>query len=223
MERRINLEDISDGRLYGLNDMVKADCNDCVGCSACCRNMGNSIVLDPFDIYQLTIGLKCKFDDLLVENIELNVVDGIILPNLKMDSMTGSCSFLNEEGRCKIHSIRPGICRIFPLGRVYENNTFQYFLQVQECKKQNRSKVKVKKWIDIKDVLKNEKFIIRWHYFIKNLGEKFIKKSESIMKQGNMYILNLFFITPYKKDRDFYEQFEERIIQAEAFFEKFIV
>ena len=40
MEREIDLKAVSDGRLYGANDMVKADCGDCEGCSACCRGMG---------------------------------------------------------------------------------------------------------------------------------------------------------------------------------------
>ena len=40
MERNVSMDEISDGRLYGLNDMVKADCRDCEGCSACCRGMG---------------------------------------------------------------------------------------------------------------------------------------------------------------------------------------
>lgn len=40
MERHINLEEISDGKLYGLNDMVRADCGDCKGCFACCTGMG---------------------------------------------------------------------------------------------------------------------------------------------------------------------------------------
>ena len=29
MERRIDLAEISDGKLYGAEDMVKADCGDC--------------------------------------------------------------------------------------------------------------------------------------------------------------------------------------------------
>lgn len=42
MDREIDLKDISDGKFYGINDMVKADCQGCEGCSACCRGMGNS-------------------------------------------------------------------------------------------------------------------------------------------------------------------------------------
>lgn len=49
MRREVSLEEISDGRLYELNDMVKADCQDCAGCHDCCEGMGDSVVLDPMD------------------------------------------------------------------------------------------------------------------------------------------------------------------------------
>ena len=54
MRRNIRLEDISDGKLYTAEDMVKADCRGCEGCSACCHGMGSSILLDPWDIWLLT-------------------------------------------------------------------------------------------------------------------------------------------------------------------------
>ena len=79
-----NLEEISDGKRYGLNDMVRAACNDCAGCSSCCEDMGESIILDPLDIYELTKNMNTTFENLLKEQIELHVADGMILPNLKM-------------------------------------------------------------------------------------------------------------------------------------------
>ena len=60
MKRDIDINEISDGKFYGPNDMVKADCGDCKGCSACCQGMGESIVLDPYDIYRLTTGSKSR-------------------------------------------------------------------------------------------------------------------------------------------------------------------
>ena len=46
-----DLQEISDGKIYGCNDMVRAACGDCAGCHACCEKMGTSIVLDPCDIW----------------------------------------------------------------------------------------------------------------------------------------------------------------------------
>ena len=113
MEREIDLKEISDGRLYSSSDMVKADCGDCKGCSACCQGMGSSILLDPYDIYRLSTGTGLTFEDLLKDRIELNMSDGLILPNLKMAGEKEACSFLNEEGRCSVHPFRPGFCRLF--------------------------------------------------------------------------------------------------------------
>ena len=99
MKRNIDLSEISDGRLYTANDMVKADCHDCKGCSSCCRDMGDSILLDPMDIWRLGRCLGKTFDEMMDVYVELHVVDGMILPNLKMNEETESCSFLNEAGR----------------------------------------------------------------------------------------------------------------------------
>lgn len=82
---------------------------------------------------------KENFDTLLANYLELNVVDGMVLPNLKMAGEEEACLFL-KDGRCSIHGYRPGICRLFPLGRIYEENGFKYFIQVHECKKQERGK-----------------------------------------------------------------------------------
>lgn len=210
MKRQVSLDEISDGRLYDLNDMVKADCKNCEGCSACCHGMGNSIVLTPLDLYALTKNINCTFEQLLAEKIELNVVDGVILPNLKMAGREEKCAFLTVEGRCSIHPFRPGICRIFPLGRYYEEKGFRYFLQIYECKKENRGKIKVHKWIDIPDLKENEKFIMEWHNLLLQLEDIVMKSNDTVIKNLNMFFLNLFYIKDYDLGRDFYEQFAER-------------
>lgn len=215
MKREVDLKDISDGKLYGSNDLVKADCQECEGCFACCCGMGQSVVLDPLDIARLTQGLGMTFEELLADKIELNMVDGLILPNLKMNEAHGQerCGFLNEEGRCSIHEFRPGICRLFPLGRFYENGGFKYFLQVHECRKENRAKVKVKKWIDTPDVKAYEKFVNEWHYFLLDIEEYLAKNPEEV-RTVTVEILKRFYLLPYLEEKPFYTQFEERLERA---------
>ena len=216
MRREVDINEISDGNLYGPNDMVKADCGDCKGCSACCQGMGESIVLDPYDVYRMTNGLNISFEALLDDKIELGVYDGMILPHLKMSGENEACAFLNEQGRCSVHSIRPGICRLFPLGRFYENGGFKYFLQVHECKNQNRTKVKVKKWIDTPDLKQNEVFVNKWHDFVNELQDKMMQvKDDALFKKVNIFLLQQFFIERYH-DEDFYKQFDERLDKAKV-------
>ena len=216
MEREINWEEVSDGRFYGMRDMVKAGCNGCQGCSDCCRGMGTSIVLDPLDVFRLTAGLDCSFDDLIKEEqVELNLAGGLVLPNLKMAGEEEQCSFLDEKGRCRVHALRPGMCRIFPLGRFYENRSFRYFIQVHECRKEPKTKVKVQKWIDTPDAKRNEAFITDWHYFLKDLSVKMEQQGEGFQKTVSMFLLKTFYQQPYERERDFYDQFYERLREAQ--------
>ena len=218
MERSINLDEISDGRLYDLNDMARADCGSCEGCSACCSGMGASVVLDPWDICQLTVGLGLTFQQLMADRLELNMVDRIILPNLKMAGERERCPFLNPQERCAIHAIRPGFCRLFPLGRLYEGRSFRYFLQVHECGKADRSKVKIRKWLDTPQLREHERFVADWHYFLKDM-ERGMKGDEGRMRTVDMYILNHFFAAPYDPGEGFYGQFGRRLAEAGLFAE----
>lgn len=212
MLRDIDLSEISDGKLYTSNDMAKTDCQGCAGCSQCCHGMGNSIILDPYDICCLTLGLSKDFTTLLSESLELNVVDGIILPNLRMDAEKDCCTYLNTDGRCSIHTIRPGFCRLFPLGRYYENESFRYFLQTHECPKPNKNKIKIKKWLGIPNLRQYEIYTTDWHYYLKKRQETAMAaKDAEIVKELSMEILNKFYVLSYEKERDFYEQFYERL------------
>lgn len=51
---------------------------------------------------------KENFDTLLANYLELNVVDGMVLPNLKMAGEEEACLFL-KDGRCSIHGYRPNL------------------------------------------------------------------------------------------------------------------
>ena len=222
MEREIDLSEISDGKLYTANDMVKIGCNDCAGCSECCRIVGDTIILDPYDLYQLKQVSGMGFEELMRDKIELRVVDGIVQPNLKMRPDGEGCAFLSREGRCTIHNHRPGFCRMFPMGRIYQEDGFRYFLQVHECSYPNKSKIKLKKWLGIPELSKYEDYINRWHRFLKRVQEM-IKKTENdtIIQNLNMYILNQFYVKSYDtigidgRPPNFYTQFDERLEEAE--------
>lgn len=229
MKRQVSLEEISDGKLYGKNDMVRAGCNGCRGCFSCCTGMGSSAILDPLDICRLTVGLSLTFEELMEDKIELNVVDGVILPNLKMSAPDETCGFLDKEGRCSIHAQRPGVCRLFPLGRYYETDGesreagkkaagrgFRYFLQIHECPAPNKTKVKVSKWIDTPDLNRYEQFVNEWHYFLEDVQQRAAKGSDEEIRQINLFLLKLFYTHPYRRD-DFYSQFEERLAIAEEY------
>lgn len=218
MKRNVDLKDISDGRLYTSGDMVRADTRGCGGCSACCRGMGNSIILDPYDVWRFQRSLGLSMEALLADGAELNVVDGIILPNLKMAGEEEACTFLDGEGRCRIHDARPGVCRLFPLGRYYEGRDFRYFLQIHECRQKDRSKVKIKKWVDTPDLAAYEEYIRQWHYFLEDVQQILGRDgSDELRKQVNVYLLKLFFLEPWNGEKEFYPQFAGRLARGKQY------
>ena len=210
MKREVDLKDISDGKLYGANDLVKADCHDCIGCCDCCKGMGNTIILDPMDIWRITYHKQISFEKLMGTYIELNMVDGMILPNLKLKGEEEACAFLNQEGRCSIHPFRPGICRLFPLGRVYDEQGFSYFLQIHECSKKNKSKIKVKKWLQIDNIEAYEKYICDWHDFLTGCRQAAAQVTEEQRKVLILYVLRNFYQQPFES-KEFYQEFYERL------------
>ena len=217
MKRNVDIKEISDGRLYSSGDMVKADCHDCKGCSDCCRGMGSSIILDPMDVWRLYRGIKKDFPALLEENcIELGVVDGMILPNLKMNVQKDACPFLDDDDRCSIHSCRPGLCRLFPLGRYYEENGFKYFIQIHECSRKDRGKVKIKKWLGIPNLKAYESYIMEWHDFLNVCENELETLNDDNKRILTLYVLRRFYEAPYMSQDDigFYEEFRARMTEV---------
>lgn len=143
MERNVDIDKISDGKRYGANDMVKVGCDDCRGCSACCHGMGDSIVLDPMDLYRLERKLGKTMEEILTAGyISLRVVDGVILPHLKMTEQSDQCSFLNNEGRCSIHDARPGFAGCFRWDGCMRTERFPIFFRSANVRRRIRQKSK---------------------------------------------------------------------------------
>lgn len=211
MKRYVELSEISDGKLYEEEDMARLGCQDCAGCSACCRGMGDTIILDPLDVHRISGRLQKTPQELMGEGaLALGVVDGIILPHLQMQPGSDACFFLNSEGRCSIHESRPGICRLFPLGRYYENGDFRYFLQTDECRRERRSKVRISKWIDTPDLPRYRQFVLDWHYFLNDVEER-LKAQPEMARQWDTLILQGFYLTAYEAEEEFYPQFQKRL------------
>ncbi|WP_122639820.1 YkgJ family cysteine cluster protein [Romboutsia sp. Marseille-P6047] len=206
------LEKISDGKLYDIDDTVKADTCGCNGCSDCCYDIGELVVLTPFDVYEIVNYLGVEFVELLGDKIELIESNKILLPHLKMKDDNKRCSFLNKEFRCMIHSKRPNICRLFPLGRVYKDDDFKYFLQVGNCPKTDLKDVKVRDWIGIENYDENKIFILEWYKFIKALTFrlKFVRDEEEL-NEINQFILDNCYNIKVKEGESFYSLFEENL------------
>lgn len=206
----------TDGKFYEPEELVRANCQDCIGCCDCCKGMGDTIVLDPYDIWMMRRATGQTTQELLGSGmISLTMNGGLILPHIQMHSETDSCPFLNVEGRCSIHAYRPGMCRLFPLGRNYEDGKLNYILLTEECKKQNRSKIKVSRWIGVEPAKEYHLFVLRWHDFRKKLAEMFAEAGEEDIKSLTMYVLQTFYFSFDASEDAFFAVFSQKLEDVE--------
>ncbi len=86
------------------------------GCpSVCCKN-GPSVVLNPYEIARICVEDGLPYEDFL-DIVESDRVNGFPLIMLPRDPV---CHFWSVTG-CSIYRARPLACRLFPLGRVFDN------------------------------------------------------------------------------------------------------
>ena len=196
-----------DHKYFQHSDLAKVYCEKCNGCGDCCHGMTDTIHLDPWDIYQLSSGLGKSFEELRAAGIlALHEEEGMILPHLRMqDGENGACPLLSSDGRCSIHPFRPGLCRLFPLGRDYDadTRTFRYFIVDNGCDMPGKIKVRISKWLGIAELSEYEKYV---------------SDDTAFAQQLNLFILKVFFVTPYvipeDGSSDFYSLFRMRLTQA---------
>ncbi len=212
MKRDITFEEISDGKRYRSKDFAEIFCNGCTGCSECCNFTDDTILLDPYDIYCLEKASGESFETMLGQTVNLRVVDGVITPYLTKNDK-GACTFLDGNGRCSIHDLRPGFCRLFPLGRIYnDDGSFDYFIQVHECPYPCKTPVKITDWLGIDNLDTYESFIRSWHELTGFISDAALENADAdTLKYANMKMLNTFFVKPYNTHNSFYNQYRERL------------
>ncbi len=70
----------------------------------------------------------------------------------------------------------------------------------------------MRKWIDTPDVKRYEKFVSDWHFFLKRLEREMEEnEDQTLANKISMYVLKQFYLMPYEKDQDFYDQFGKRL------------
>jgi Fe-S-cluster containining protein len=95
-------------------DPVQLSCGT-DGCPSNCCTSGPHIVLNPYEIAQICSTAGMSYEDLL-DVVETDRVNGFPLVMLPRDP---ACHFWSGKG-CRIYAGRPLACRLFPLGRVFD-------------------------------------------------------------------------------------------------------
>lgn len=204
MIRDIKKNLITKDKLMNSSDDAPIGCASCEGCGECCSNRGNSLTLDPFDIRLFKKAFGMSFQQLKNAGmIDFAQVNEIVLPVIGKKAGTDTCYFLGVDGRCQIHKIRPGLCRLFPLARIYHSDgSFSYFVQEGECPYGDGTPVNIEKWLGYKNIESYEKEVRAYHDRIVGLRKAC---SETDDEDELVKIKRKFLIDNFVKDNEISE------------------
>lgn len=151
--------------LLGADDEAELECSDCLGCTNCCRELSAAITLDAWDVALLKEGLHLSFDEMVEKGyISFTEQGKALLPIFGNKPDRSECIFLGEDGRCSIHPYRAGICRMYPLARLWRaDGRFSYYLQRGECEHRKREKKLISEWLGYPDTAAYEQTISAYH------------------------------------------------------------
>lgn len=91
----------------------------CTQCGKCCSNR-EDILLNVFDVCRLAKRFKMSNADILNKYTSVYVGNNSRVPVVALNMLpkTGKCPFMfTWNNRCSVHSAKPTVCYLFPLGR----------------------------------------------------------------------------------------------------------
>jgi hypothetical protein len=110
------------GALHKADDAWSYQCGRCGGC---CINRG--ILITPFDVARLADGLGIPEGQVLARYGHPSI------PILKHKA-DGACIFFEHGRGCTVHRHRPGVCRLYPLGRHLTVDRKIFYIEVEPVK-----------------------------------------------------------------------------------------
>lgn len=212
----------------------------CKACGKCCFNRtgANSIILSPYDMFQILKHVPEPIDknQFIKEHFVFHVGDSSALPiiylNEKVKDGKNICVFLEKQEnsyKCKIHTYKPSVCRMYPVGRATNNlGDFAYFLQKDTCGKTTKDSDThtLDEWIPNREL--SQKAFLEFSKFTTELykvipREVLLNLNEIVEPEVYVQIYNMFFdllYLNYDYSKDFFSQFENNTSLVFKLFEK---
>ncbi len=133
------------------------------GCKECCSM--NDVALYPFDIMQICQRLNITSHEFhqRYSRFWFDSKAKVLRCYLKTSPV---CVFFDEG--CKIYDSRPARCRLFPLGRMFnQDDTIQYYIPKEKCIGfDSKQKHTIQSWLDSCGIKEKDFMIKEWTQFI---------------------------------------------------------
>lgn len=189
----------------------------CTQCGKCCINR-EDILLNPFDLYRAAKELGMSTQDFVNQYCETYLGDTSKMPIVRLlpRGSIKRCPLLKDR-KCSIHSAKPTVCAMFPIGRVVQIDAnrrdnkpvtadqIQFIFTNPGCGDDAETHT-VREWLGEFGIPIEDEFFVKWQTVICHLSplvQKAIKKfGESTVDK----LITLIYVKLYL-DYDLNEEF----------------
>lgn len=129
--------------IIGPDDTFEFGCKQC---GNCCRTRADPIMLTGYDLFNIAKATNLTLIEAMVKYTEcISGADSRLPVVILTERLDGSCKLL-RKGKCMIQQDKPLVCRLYPLGRLFDGKQYSYFTQ-DACKGESQ-KIKLKDWLE---------------------------------------------------------------------------
>lgn len=130
-------------------------CFSCTGCGECCRQVKESVALEPLDVFRLTKylrssdpSIRCIEDVLDRYMVPIFLTDtGYMMFAMATEGEDHHCIFLRDS-RCLIHEAKPRVCKLYPfVAGPADHGGLEYLLSTEKAHHFKGQRIRVKAWM----------------------------------------------------------------------------
>ena len=192
-----------------LQDTFNYSCKEC---GNCCRNRKEPVLLTGVDVFRIAKALQIEPAEVLKKHTKSYIGDYSKLPCVILrERDDGSCSLL-RKGLCTVHRLKPIVCALHPVGRMYHllEKRFIYFMQKVSCGSREQTHT-LKEWLDFFGIRETEETQEIYSNILKVFSEKiYALKNKDKIEFFQKLFLQVLYID-YKIDEDYKPQLLKNI------------
>ncbi len=193
----------------------------CSACGACCKNVRDSILLEPLDAFRIVReyiknGFSGTGDEILDQIADLKELSrGFYVFVLKTVNDSGVCGML-KDNRCTIYPARPRTCRLYPFTvDPSADGSMKWYLCTEQSHHFGKGSVTAREWHRRNLSSEDEEYLREECRVLPELGRLMRNISDADLREAEKQTL-LFRYLAYDYSQSFLPQYKNNMLFLKA-------
>ena len=197
----------------------------CTACGACCKNVKDSIILEPLDAFRIIAEKKKKGctdseEDILLDIAELKELSPCFSVFVLKTDDSGKCDML-QNNRCSIYDARPRTCRHYPFSAelCLEEKRIKWLLCTEQAHHFRNGTVTAREWQRKYVSNEEEEFLYEECRVLPEIGELLRRIPEDNQFQADIQVVAYRYFA-YDYTKSFLPQYKENMLFLRSLLKK---